>query len=164
MGIFNLLKRLLRKYKEKDEVVITSFFGEYKSQNIKKNDFKERYVEPKRAENYTKHDLISLQAWVSDVKEDNPDGINRQEILSKCSINDDVTFRLLEYKEGYYMIEVHTVYGCLGLMYISELQKMARYILNGGIIHNAKISTLKYPKTKRGKIECGITFERNKMR
>ena len=126
--------------------------------------FKRKYVEPKKTENYADHDLIMLDAWVSNVKDSNGDGTHRQDILSKCKTGDSITLKVAEIKQGYFEIEVHTEYGCIGLMYSDELQTMARYIKNGGVIHNAQISELKHPKTSRGKIECKFVFERNKMR
>jgi hypothetical protein len=160
VGLFSFLNKLFSK----DKVEVRYHMDFQSKSNSKPQNYDAKYVEPKRTENYTNHELIPLTAWVVDVKADNPDGTNRQEILAKCAIGDELTFRLLEYKPGYYDIEVHTQHGCIGLMSISELQKMARYILNGGVMHNAKISILKQPKTKRGKIECTFTFERNKMR
>lgn len=161
MGFFAWLKEVIKKDLQRS---IDRSERKRAKNNPSSKPFKERYVEPKREENYTKHDLIALQAWVSNVKDTNPDGVNRQEILAKCQTGDDLTFRVLEHEHNYYTIEVHTVHGCIGTMWVSEMQKIARYILNGGVIHNAKISLLKYPKTKRGKIECAFTFERNKMR
>jgi hypothetical protein len=128
------------------------------------NIFKRRYVEPKKFENYTQHDVISLDAWVSNVKDNNSDGINRQDILAKCKNGELLTFKLLETNNGYFEIEVYTEHGCIGFMYSKELQTIGRYIKNGGVIHNAKISEIKHPKTSRGKIECRFTFDRNKMR
>jgi hypothetical protein len=126
--------------------------------------FKRKYVEPKKKENYTQHDLIMLDAWVSNVKDSNLDGTNRQDVLSKCKIGDPITLKVAEIKKGYFEIEVYTGHGCIGLMYSDELQTVARYIKNGGVIYNAKISELKHPKTNRGKIECKLAFQRNKMR
>lgn len=165
MGLFDLLRKLFVKEVKQEKRF--EYYIDNSTGTKPKQKFTESYVEPKKADNYSGHELIAINAWVNDVKENNPDGVNRQEILAKCQVGDPLTFKLLQFKSEqsmYHEIEVHTQYGCIGMMSVKELQKIARYILNGGVMHDAKISALKHPKTKRGKIECGITFSRNKMR
>jgi hypothetical protein len=168
MGLFNLLKRLFFKQgKQEKQEKRFEFYLDNSPTTKPKQKFSESYVEPKKTDNYSDRDLIELTGWVSGVKENNADGVNRQEVLAKCNVGDLLNFKLLQFKSElsvYHEIEVHSEHGCIGMMSIQELQKIARYILNGGVMHDAKISFLKYPKKKRGKIECSFTFYRNKMR
>jgi hypothetical protein len=129
----------------------------------KKRQYKEKYIKPSDIK-YTEKDLIHMDAWLTDTKEFNTDGLNRQEVLSKCCVGDSLEFKLKQIEHDYYIIEVHCNQGCVGIINDIEMQIVARYIKNGGIIHNAKIEQLRHPKTSRGKIGCKVAFSRNKMR
>lgn len=117
------------------------------------------------------NNLIDCEHFLHHVKETNQDGINRQDILAQCKIDDSLqlTFNQFEQNHLYhntvknvnYRIDVYTQIGCIGSFIDYQI---GHYMKNGGLIHNAKISLLKHPKTKQGKIECRITFQRNKIR
>jgi hypothetical protein len=154
MGFLDFLTRFIKK-----NTNINNNVFQPAAQKVAENDDGE-----KRTRRKSKGELIHCTAWVSKVKEYNPGNINRQDVLAKCSIGDAITLDAYEVGKGYYEIEVYTDHGCIGVMYNEELKKIAKYLMNDGEIYNAKITVLKHPKTKRGKIECAIEFEREKMR
>lgn len=157
MSIFKSILKLLKnnnKTKEKSHQTSTQ-------QVIQTN----QSVKTSNKENYKGKDLIKYEEWLSNTDETNQNGTNRQDILAKCVAGDAVTFKLFETNDGYYYLEVWTDHGCIGCIHnFDTLQTVARYIKNGGVIHNAKIEFLKQPKTSRSRIECKLSFERNKMR
>lgn len=161
MGLFKLLKKILSKNNN------TATKNSYQIQNYNTNlvaqtDHK---VKLSDRENYKGKELIKYEEWLLNTDETNQNGTNRQDILAKCLAGDAVTFKLFETNDGYYYLETWAEHGCIGCIHnFDTLQTVAKYIKNGGVIHNAKIEFLKQPKTSRGKISCKISFERNKMR
>jgi hypothetical protein len=122
-------------------------------------------VKVSKNEKYAGKDLIKYTEWLSNVTEKNEDGTNRQQIIAECQVEDKVTFKVYQTKDEYYYLEVWTNKGCIGVVHnFDTLQTVAKYVKNGGRIHNAKIDEIRRPKTNRGKISCKISFERNKMR
>lgn len=154
MGFLNFLKRIISKNTNSNTNVFQTAVQETSDDDS----------EIKRTRRKSKGEMIHCNAWVSKVKEFNPGDVNRQDVLAKCSVGDPITLDAYEVSKGYYEIEVYTDHGCVGVMYNEELKKIAKYLMNDGQIYNAKITVLKHPKTKRGKIECAIEFEREKMR
>ena len=136
-----------------------------KTQATQTSNQPDRQLKTSEKERYTGKDRVKYEEWISDTNETNPDGTQRQSILSKCEVGDSLTFKVFETKEEYLYLEVWTAHGCIGNVHnFDTLQTFARYVKNGGVVHDAKIAMIKHPKTSRGKISCKITFERNKMR
>lgn len=156
MGFWAWLKEAIKKDMQRS-------IDRNKRKREKKKQFKEKYIKPSDI-NYAEKDLIHMDVWIADTKEVNNDGVNRQEILSNCSVGDSLEFRLKQIEHDYYIIEVYFNQCCIGIINDIEMQVVARYMKYGGIIHNAKIAELRHPKTSRGKISCKVSFSRNKMR
>jgi hypothetical protein len=161
MSLFKSLFNLLKGSNKNN----TNNHTNQKEKSTQETNQPNQKVKVSKNEKYAGKDSIKYTEWLSDITEINQDGTHRQQIIAECQVGDAVTFKVYQTKDEYYYLEVWTDKGCIGTIHnFDTLQTVARYIKNGGTMHNAKIDEIKHPKTNRGKISCKISFERNKMR
>jgi hypothetical protein len=157
--MFKLLFQSTKKEKQPNHHNITSNF-QFDSKQYKPPT-KTGEVNTSTKSKYNRDDIFECEYWLDGVKDVNTNNVNRQDILAKCNLDDVITLKPYYLDNGSYRIEVYTNFGCIG--YFDD-KLIGKYLKNGGIIHDAKISKLRLPKTSRGKIDCKVTFSRNKMR
>jgi hypothetical protein len=88
---------------------------------------------------------------------DNDDGTSRQEILSKCTEDDDIELKRAPMKKYPNAIQVWTKHGCIGYISENDNKKLAKYMDANGEVYNASVSDLY--KNKKGIYNCHITFD-----